>query len=143
MMRIAGSETLGRCPHALGLLAAVLLGVLGPAVSTTSHAEVTVAGSVTAVHVKTNQDAISEVLSAIAATFNVRYRTLVSLDGVVSGTYSGSFGQVISRLLDGYNYVIKHDGETAEVVVYGRHGERPMAARLPPAPLPKGIVPKH
>jgi hypothetical protein len=141
MIRIACPETLGRCPRALGLSATLLLGVLWAGVSTTGHAEVNVTGSLTATRVMTNQDAISDVLSAIAATLNVRYRTSVPLDGVVSGTYSGSFGQVISRLLNGYNYVIRHDGETVEIVVFGKHGERPVAVRPPSDPSSKkGIV---
>jgi hypothetical protein len=45
------------------------------------------------------------------------------------GAIAGSFGQVISRLLDGYDYVIKDDQETIEIVVFGRRGEVPI---LPP-----------
>jgi len=55
----------------------------------------------------TSQDAIADVLSALAATFNVQYRTGIPLDAAASKSYAGSFRQVISRLLDGYNYVIK------------------------------------
>jgi len=72
-------------------------------------AEVHVAGSRAAVRITISRDTISDVLSAIAATFNVRYRTKFPLDAVADATYSGSFGQVISRLLNGYNYVIKTD----------------------------------
>jgi hypothetical protein len=103
----------------------------------TARAEVHVDGSLAAVRVTTSQDAISDVLSAFAATFNVRYRTAIPLNSTVSATYSGSFGQVISRLLDGYNYVIKRDQETTEIIVFGRHGEKPMPLRAAPA---KSIV---
>ena len=71
--------------------------------------------------------------AAIAKTFQVTYRTSVPLDTRADATYAGTFGQVISRLLTGYNYVIKRDGEEAEIVVYGRRGE---VAIPPPAPKP-------
>jgi hypothetical protein len=94
-------------------------------------------GQCQAVRVTTSQDAIAEVLAAIATTFNVQYRTAIPLDAASNAAYSGSFGQVISRLLDGYNYVIKKDQETTEIVVFGRRGE---VAIPPKAPPPKSIL---
>jgi hypothetical protein len=117
-----------RC--AFGLLAALISGLFAPA-----HAEVQVVGSLAAVRITTSQDAISDVLSALAATFNVRYRTAIPLDAAANGTYSGSFGRVIYSLLEGYNYVIKTDRESTEIVVFGRRGEvaiRPIPPRAPP-----------
>jgi hypothetical protein len=73
--------------------------------------------------VTAGQDAIDDVLPALAATFNVQYRTATPLDAAASKTYSRPLGQVISRLLDGYNYVIKKDQETIEIVVFSRRGE--------------------
>src|SRR5215470_7487945 len=93
-------------------------------------AEVYVEGSPAAVRVTTSRDTISDVLSALAATFNVQYRTSIPLDAAADATYSGSFRQVISRLLDGYSYVIKaDDSKTTEIVVLGKRGE---AANPPP-----------
>jgi len=79
------------------------------------------------------------VLAAFAGTFKVTYRTAIPLDAVADTTYAGSFGQVISRLLAGYNYVVKKDGETTEITVFGRRGE---VAIPPPAPkaAPGGIT---
>jgi hypothetical protein len=70
----------------------------------------------------------------------VRYRTAIPLDAAASATYSGSFGQVIARLLNGYNYVIKTDQETTEIVVSGRRGEVAIPPPAPKAPSEKGIV---
>jgi hypothetical protein len=72
---------------------------------------------------------IADVLSAPAATFNLRYRAAIPLDATASKAYAGSFRQVISRLLNGYNYVIKTDQETVEIVVFGRRGEVATPAR--------------
>ena len=123
-----------QCRYAFGLLAVLMCGL-----ATSARAEVHVEGSPAVVRVTTSKDAISDVLSAIAATFNVRYRSTIPLDAVVSATYSGSFGQVISQLLDGYNYVIKRDQESIEIVVFGRRGN--VSIPPPPATNPaKGIV---
>src|SRR5262249_36098119 len=54
-------------------------------------------------------------------------------DTAADATYSGSFRQVISRLLDGYSYVIKaDDSKTTEIVVLGKRGE----AAIPPPKAP-------
>jgi hypothetical protein len=100
------------------LWAALICGLATPAC-----AEVHVEGSPAAVRITTSQDALSDVLSAVAATFNVRYRTAIPLNAAANATYSGSFGQVISHLLDGYNYVIKKDQGTIEIVVFGKRGD--------------------
>jgi hypothetical protein len=109
--------------------------------ATIARAEVHVEGSLAAVRVTTNQDPIADVLSAFAATFNVKYRTAIPLDAPANATYAGPFGQVLSRLLDGYNYVIKKDQETTEIVVLGRHGDVAVPPAAPkPAPFKEGLM---
>jgi hypothetical protein len=98
-----------------------------------ARAEVQVEGNPAAVRVTIDHAAISDVLSALAATFKVTYRTSIALDAPAEATYAGSFGQVMARLLDGYNYVVKTEGGTIEVVVLGRRGE---VAIPPPGPKP-------
>ncbi len=62
------------------------------------------------------------------------YRATATLDGPVSGTYRGSPQQVLARLLDGYNYVVKKEAGPLEVLVLGRRGDRAIAAPRPQAP---------
>ncbi len=91
---------------------------------TIASAEVHVEGSPAVVRVSTSRDTISDVLSALAATFDVRHRTAIPLDAAADATYSGSLQQVISRLLDGYNYMVKtDDSKTTEIVVFGTRGK--------------------
>ena len=117
----------------------VLVTALACGLATVARAEVQVEGNPAEVRVTTSKDTISDVLSAFGATFNVQYRTAIPLDAPALATYSGSFGQVISRLLDGYNYVIRTSPEATEVVVYGRSGE----ISMPPKALPvKGVPAK-
>jgi hypothetical protein len=106
--------------------------------ATIACADVHVEGTPAAVRVTTNQDTIADVLSAFAATFNIKYRTAIPLTAASNGTYSGSFGQVVARLLDGYSYVIKKDQDTTEIVVFGRRGEATIPPKAPPAP--KGVL---
>jgi hypothetical protein len=104
-----------------------------------ARAEVHVEGSLSALRVSTGREAIADVLSAFAP-LNVKYRSAVPLDAAAGAAYSGSLGQVMSRLLDGYNYVIRKDQDTTEIIVFGRRGA---VAIPPPAPTPapaKGIV---
>jgi hypothetical protein len=97
-----------------------------------ASAEVHVEGSLAAVRVTTSRDTISNVLSALAATFDVQYRATIPLDTAADANYSGSFRQVISRLLDGYNYVIKaDDSKTTEIVVFGQRGETASPHKAP------------
>jgi len=114
-----------------GVLALAAALACGPA--TFARAEVHVAGNAAAVNVSTDRAKISDVLSAIAKTFQMTFRTAIPLDAPSDPTYAGTFGQVISHLLTGYNYVIRRDGDAAEIVVYGRRGE---VAIPPPAPKP-------
>jgi hypothetical protein len=108
--------------------------------ATIARAEVHVDGSPAALRVTTSQDAIADVLSAIAANFNVRYRSAIPLDAAANVSYSGSVAQVISRLLDGYNYVVKTDQKSTEIVIFGRNGQAASPPPAPKAPAPKGIL---
>jgi hypothetical protein len=90
---------------------------------TIASAEVHVEGSPALVRVSTSRDTISDVLSALAATFDVQYRSAIPLNTAAEATYSGSLRQVLSRLLDGYSYTIKtDDSKTTGIVVFGTRG---------------------
>lgn|SRR5262249_21815191 len=94
-----------------------------------------------AVHVTTGHDAIADVLLlAFTATFHVKYRSAACLDAATSKSCSGSVGQVISRLLEGCNCVIKKDQEMIEIVVFGRRGEVAIPPPATKALPPKGIL---
>jgi hypothetical protein len=111
-------------------MSSALAVALACSVATPASAEVNVEGTADAVRVTTARDPISDVLSALAP-FNVRYRTAIPLDKAAQASYSGSVGEVLSRLLDGYNYVIKRNQQTTEVLVLGGGGQ---VAVPPPAP---------
>jgi hypothetical protein len=79
-------------------------------------------GDAAALHVEVQQTTIADVLSALE-TFNMRYRSSIGLDETLNGSYAGSLGHVVARLLNGYNYATKQDGARLEVTIFGKVGE--------------------
>jgi hypothetical protein len=116
----------------------VLLAALTCALAATARAEVRVEGTPAALRVTTSQDKIADVLSAFSSALNVQYRSSIPLDATAGASYAGSLAQVLARLLDGYNYIVKREPEAIEIVVLGARGE--VAIPPPKAAPPKGIV---
>jgi hypothetical protein len=116
----------------LGAVTALACGL-----ATSASAEVHVEGDLSALRMTISGDALSDVLSALGASFPVKYRTTVPLDAEISGAYSGSLSRVVARLLDGYSYVIKRDREQTEIIVFGRKDE---IAVPPMSPAAKGAL---
>jgi hypothetical protein len=114
--------------------------VLACVFATVTRAEIKIEGSLASVRLTTDKEAISEVLSAFGGAFEVRYRTAIALDAAAGTAYSGSLGQVISRLLDGYNYMIRMDQKTIEIIVFGRRGEVTIPAAATRVPPTAGIL---
>jgi hypothetical protein len=86
-------------------------------------------GDATALQLDVHQATLGDVLTALGR-FNIQYRSQSALNGMVDGTYAGSLGHVLSRVLDGYNYAIKQSNAKLEVIVIGRRGEQ-----ASPAPI--------
>jgi len=85
-----------------------------------------------ALRITASGDALSDVLTTLGARWPVRYRSSVPLNVEIAGAYSGSLSQVVARLLDGYNYVIRRDGGLTEIIVFGARGEAVVAPRVNP-----------
>jgi hypothetical protein len=130
--------SLSRAAADAGRTAAIiaLLATVNVVVSIAARADVRVEGDAADLRIEASDVQVADVLSALGKTLQVRVRTPIVLNKVISGTYSGSLKQVLSRVLDGYNYVIKPLDATAEVVIIGVRGERAIAV-TPPAPAPR------
>jgi hypothetical protein len=113
---------------------ALLLAAMVAIDSTPVRAEVSVHGDITAVRIDASQASVSQVLAAVGSAFNIRTRTSTSLDSPINGTYTGSLSEVMSRVLDGYNYVVKNQDGSIEITIFGRRGTQPVAAEPPPPP---------
>ena len=96
---------------------------------------VRVRGDMAAVRIDARRTTIADVLAALNAAFDISYRSSIALDEEITGTYAGSLRRVISRVLDGYNYVIKQDDAKLAVIILGRRGERAVPVALPLDPF--------
>jgi hypothetical protein len=116
------------------LVPAILLAVLLGADSVRGESRVT--GQPDAVRVEARDTPVEEVLGALGQNFGLYYRSTAPLSRRVTGTYVGSLQRVVARLLDGYDFVMKTDAGSVEVVVYGvvKPGETVLAPKSVQAP---------
>jgi hypothetical protein len=91
-----------------------------------------VQGDGTAVRLDARQVTVGQALDALAAAFNLSYRTSTALDEVLSGTYVGPLGRVIARILDGYNYAIRRENGEMNVMIFGKQGQQSVFSPPPP-----------
>jgi hypothetical protein len=91
-------------------------------------------GSAQSLRLELHDSTIAAALAAIGRAFDVQYDSTTPLDDVVTGTYAGSLTRVIARLLDRYDYAIKHEGSALEVVVLGRSSGRAVPVFSPAKP---------
>jgi hypothetical protein len=89
-----------------------------------------VQGDTKAVRLEARQTTITAALSALSTGYKVTYRTSVSLDEARDGIYAGSIEHVVSRLLDGYDYVIKHANASLDIIVFAKKGGQPVVAQV-------------
>jgi hypothetical protein len=97
----------------LAFASAVLLAAGGQ----TARAQVQVGGQPEAVRVEASDATLREVLDALRANFNLRYRSNDVLDARLTGTFGGSLPRVAARVLDGYDFVIKITAQGVDVLV--------------------------
>jgi hypothetical protein len=116
------------------LVPAILLAALLHAHSV--RAEVRIAGGPNAVQVETRDAPIEEVLAALGKSFGLHYRSTASLNRRVTGTFEGPLQQVVRRLLEGYDFVLKTNSGNLEVVVIGV-AKREARPAPEPEPEPK------
>ena len=63
-----------------------------------------------------------EALQALAGSFSLVYSLPANSGRTLTGTYSGTLRQVLARILDRTDYILKVAEETVEVVVLGASG---------------------
>ena len=92
-----------RAAQAGALLTAAVLGLAAPAA-----AEIRISDAEGGALVIEARDAtVQEILDALAASRPVRFQSSEALSRRVTGTYAGTLPRVLSRLLDGYDHVIR------------------------------------
>jgi hypothetical protein len=103
-----------------------------PAAAT--HAETHLTGGADAVRMEARAAPVEEVLTAMGASYGLRFRSATPLGDSISGTFQGSLPQIVARVLDGYDYIIKTRDGIVEVIVMGSH----RGSASSPSTLPAG-----
>jgi hypothetical protein len=87
-------------------------------------------GSRKALYLEVRQATVAAVLSALSTAYKISYRSSVALTETRDGVYAGSLGQVISRLLSDYDYVIKPEKSTFDVSIFDEKGGQAVPAPI-------------
>jgi hypothetical protein len=58
----------------------------------------------------------------LAGAYNISYRSWVPLSELRSGIYAGPVSSVISDVLDGYDYAIRHENSNIDIMVFNKSG---------------------
>jgi hypothetical protein len=135
-----------RCPAALprqqfGLYRyryAALLGAALAIAPSGASAAARITGTADSVVVRAQDAPLADILSGLGHNFNLRYRSSVALNAPISGTYQGTLRQVVTRLLDGYSFIVKSGPGGIELTVLG--GKNAPIAMTGPAIIIRGPI---
>jgi hypothetical protein len=133
-----GPRLISRSPLRLGSyrLAALALVLLTASFAGHADAEIAVDGGRQEMRVRVENDTVGNVLEALRENGILSYRSTTPLTKVIGGSFSGSLGQVVSRVLAGFDFVVTYKPQGAEIFVIEESGAKPTP---PPtdAPLPQ------
>jgi len=115
-------------------------------IPTSALAGAKVSGSPEAVSIEAQNTSIEEILAALGHEFNVHYRSSADLKTQITGTYEGSLRHVVTRILEGHNFIVKSSPGGIEVTVLGTENapvksEGAAAAKGGPVPQTKPRLP--
>jgi hypothetical protein len=77
------------------------------------------AGTPQAVVVEAQNATVQEILIALSDAFEVQFRSAANLDKRLTGTYKGTLQQAMSRVLKGYDFVVKSGRSGLEITLLG------------------------
>jgi hypothetical protein len=143
-------SSLLRASRLKALVAALLSAIFLQALPMRAYADVRVSGETEALKIEASNASLEEVLAALGRSCGLQYRYPADFSRSVSGTYEGSLRQVLSRLLQGTNFVLESSASGTKVVIYDLHSApggsinlvRPAPVVTPPRPPPEwGPIP--
>lgn len=128
-----------RWTRKFGVIAALL--VAATAITTRARAQVLLDGRPNAVHLEVRHATLRDVLDAMEAKFNLRYRGDDALDQMVSGTFDGPLRRVVTRILNGHDFAMRVAPEGLDVLVLRQSQHGPVVAALPQIPVrPRSVT---
>jgi hypothetical protein len=131
-------RTFTRYPVAMALIAAI-----GGAIPASAHADVRITGPANSTRLEAQNAPLSEVLTALGATYKLPNGDMTELSRPLNGTYTGTTRDVIFRVLDGYDFIVNRSDGRFDVVIYGVSGKTSSAAAaIAPAAPPDSVTGK-
>jgi hypothetical protein len=129
-----------------GRTAVLMAGVvaLACAWAQTSRAEVSVSGQPDAIVVDAHDASVEDILMALRDAFQVQYRATRTLDRVISGQYRGPLNRVLSRVLQGFDYVTQSSAGGVTIIILNPSSSTPGVPMTPAAarsPAPPPVAP--
>jgi hypothetical protein len=82
-----------------------------------AHAQVRVDGGPDAVHLEASDVSLRDLLAALQAKFNLRFRTDDALEMRKTGVFNGTLPRVAARILEGYDFAMKITPQGIDVLV--------------------------
>jgi hypothetical protein len=97
---------------------------------------VRVTGTAAKLQLELNDNTVDQALTELRSAFGLKCRCTISLDRRVTGLYQGNINRVLSRLLEGYNFVVKTTSSgDLELIVFDASAPASLAQGVPP-PIP-------
>jgi len=123
---------------------AITFAALLAAAPTAAIAAAQITGSPQEVSIKAQNSSIEEILSALSREFHIQYHSTANLEKHLTGTYQGSLQRVLTRILEGHNFIVKASNGQIDVTVFGTQGVpgKAVAAATPAASKPAPIAAK-
>jgi hypothetical protein len=100
------------------LVAAALSAIFLQVISMGAHADVQVSCRADALRIEASGASLEEVLAELGRSCGLQYRSPADFGHPVSGTFAGSLRDVLSRLLQGYNFVVESSASSTRIVIY-------------------------
>ena len=127
-----------RFDHRLVAAAALFLAC---AVSPPVHAEVRVSGSEDNVVLRANNATMPEILSGVESALHLKVTITGPMTRQFTGVYSGPLRRVLSRLLDGVNYIVSSAPDGMVVTIVSPAAPRSAVAGIAQAPAARIAAP--
>ena len=109
-------------PRTAALTCMAAMGVLLSTMGQPTSAATEVRQQADVIHLRADNASIKEVLAALSGTFKLTYKLPPAASQVFTGLYSGSLQHVLSRILDGNDYIINVLDDGIEVIVLRASG---------------------
>jgi hypothetical protein len=99
-------------------------------------AGIQVSGSADAITIEARDTSVEDILAALSRAFDMDYSSSIDLDKRLHGTYVGPLSRVVTRILQGYNFVLTNNNGSVSVRVVGTPISLAANPVLPGLPAP-------